>query len=185
MQRAKHIQKLKNSILIALFSVIILICSRIAIPYVIPFTLQSLGVFLTLGILGGKRGLLSLLLYLTLGLIGIPISATGEAGFNLFLTPTMGYLIGWIFCGVLFWIIETKFGNCNKTRLIIFSTGTFICYIAGTAWFILICAYKNTTISLWTALCYCVFPFIIFDIIKLLIANAIANKLHNKITIEQ
>ena len=185
MQRAKNIQKLKTRILIALFSVILLICSRISIPYVIPFSLQSLGIFLTLGILGGKRGLLSILIYLALGLIGIPISATGEAGINLFLTPTAGYLIGWILCGILFWIIETKFGNRNKTRIIAFSIGTIVCYIVGTIWFVLICTHNNTTISVWTALCYCVFPFILFDIIKLLIANAITNKLHNKITIEQ
>ena len=184
MQRAKNIKKLKNSILIALFSIIFLICSRIAIPYVIPFTLQSLGVFLTFGLLGGKRGLLSLFLYLTLDLIGIPISATGEAGINLFFAPTAGYLIGWILCGVLFLIVETKFGNCNKTRLITFSIGTIICYISGTIWFTLIYAYNNTVVDLWTALCYCVFPFVIFDIIKLLIANVITNKLHDKIKIE-
>ena len=183
MQRTKNIQKLKSGILIALFSVILLVCSRIAIPYVIPFTLQSLGVFLTFGILGGKKGLLSFLLYLTLGLIGLPISATGEAGINLFLTPAAGYLIGWVICGILFWIIETKFGNRTKTRLIAFSLGTIISYIMGTVWFILIYAYNNTTPSIWTAICYCVFPFIIFDIIKLLTANFIANKLQNKIKI--
>ena len=181
MQRKYNILKLKNSILIALFSVILLICSRISIPYVIPFTLQSLGVFLTFGILGGKRGLLSLLLYFTLGLIGIPISASGEAGINLFFNPTTGYIIGWFLCGVMFWIVETKFGNCNKTRIIIFSIGTIICYAAGTVWFMLIYAYNKTAIGVWTALCYCVFPFIIFDIIKLLVATILTNKLQNKI----
>ena len=184
MQREKNILKLKNSILIALFSVIILICSRIAIPTVIPFTLQSLGVFLTLGILGGKKGCISLLLYLTMGLIGIPISATGEAGFGLFLGPTAGYLIGWILCGIIFWIFESRMGNSKKTRLVFLSIGTIICYITGTVWFISVYAIDNTSIGIWAALCYCVFPFIIFDAIKLIIANIIADKLHKKIKIE-
>lgn len=184
MQREKNILKLKNSILIALFSVIILICSRIAIPTVIPFTLQSLGVFLALGILGGKKGCLSLLLYITLGLIGIPISATGEAGFALFVGPTAGYFIGWILCGIIFWIFECQMGNSNKTRLIFLSLGTIICYITGTAWFICVYAYNNNPIGLWSALCYCVFPFIFFDAVKLIIANIIADKLHKKIKIK-
>ena len=183
MQREKNILRLKNSILVALFSVIILICSRIAIPTVIPFTMQSFGVFLTLGILGGKKGCLSLLLYLTLGLIGIPISATGEAGFALFVGPTAGYFIGWILCGIIFWIFESRMGNRNKTRLIFLSLGTVLCYISGTVWFVFVYAY-NTPIGLWSALCYYVFPFVFFDAAKLIIANIIADKLHKKIKIK-
>ena len=185
MPREKNIQKLRDSILIAFFSIIILICSRIAIPWVIPFTLQSLGIFLTLGILGGKKGFISLLLYLIMGFIGIPISASGVVGPALFFTSTFGYLIGWILCSIIFWIFETKMGNSNRTRLIFLSIGTIICYVTGTVWFMLIYSYKYTPIGLWTALCYCVFPFIIFDAIKLLLANIITDKLHKRVKLEK
>ena len=67
--RTRNIDNLKSNILVALFSVIIAICSRIIIPAVVPFTLQSLGVFLALYILGGKSGLLSILIYIVLGLV--------------------------------------------------------------------------------------------------------------------
>ncbi len=181
MQRAKNIQNLKNSILIALFSIIMLICSRIAIPFVIPFTLQSLAVFLALGILGGKMGFMSILLYIAIGFIGIPISASGEAGLGLIFSPTAGYFIGWLLCAVIFWIFETKMGNSNKTRLVFLSIGTIICYVTGTLWFMMIYASNNTPVSLWSALCYCVFPFILFDAVKLLLANILADKILKKI----
>ena len=185
MPREKNIQKLRDSILIAFFSIIILICSRIAIPWVIPFTLQSFGIFLTFSILGGKKGLISLFLYFIMGIIGIPISASGVVGPALFFTPTFGYLIGWLLCGIIFWISETKMGNSNRTRLIFLSIGTIICYAAGTIWFMLIYSYKNTPIGIWSALCYCVFPFIIFDTIKLILSNTIANKLHKYINLKK
>ena len=183
MQREKSIQKLKNSIIIALFAVIILVCSQIAIPFVIPFTLQSLGVFLAFGILGGKKGLISFLLYLALGLVGVPISASGEVGIGVFVGPTAGYFIGWIICGVIFWVFESRTGNTNKIRILFLSIGTICCYITGSVWFAFVYSYNNASIGIWSALCYCVFPFIAFDAIKLFVANVITDKIRKKVKI--
>ena len=78
--RRQNVERLKRNILISLFAVIIAICSRITIPSAVPFTLQSLGVFLTFSLLGGKFGLASYLLYLSMGFLGIPVSASGQTG---------------------------------------------------------------------------------------------------------
>lgn len=172
--RTKNISKLKDGILIAFFSVIIVISSRITIPMLVPFTLQSLGIFLSFSILGGKRGLFSFLIYLAIGLIGLPVSATGQSGVAMLSGLTGGYLIGWIFCGIIVCVFERCFGEERRVKIISLSIGTLICYTVGTLWFSLIYSRSNGAIGVWTALCTCVFPFVIFDALKLLLADRIA-----------
>ena len=58
---------------IAIFAVLIAICSWISIPMTVPFTLQTFGVFMAVGVLGGKRGSLAVLVYILLGAIGISL----------------------------------------------------------------------------------------------------------------
>ena len=172
--RARNISKLKDSILVAFFSVIIVICSRITIPMVVPFTLQSLGIFLSFSLLGGKRGLFSFLIYLAIGLIGLPVSATGQSGMAMLSGLTGGYLIGWILCGIIVWVFERCFGEERRVKIISLSVGTLVCYTVGTFWFVFVYAQSNGVVGILTALCTCVFPFVIFDALKLLLADRIA-----------
>ena len=58
--------RVKDICYIGLFAAVICICSWISVPFVVPFTLQTFGVFLTLMVLGGKRGTLSIILYVLL-----------------------------------------------------------------------------------------------------------------------
>ena len=183
MDREKKIYNLKSAILVALFSVIIFICSRIAIPTVIPFTLQSLGVFLSLSILGGKRGLLAICLYISMGFIGLPISASGESAFALFVGPTAGYFIGWLLCGVIFWLFEAIFGSERRIRLISLAVGTLICYISGMLWFLFAYSQNLTADGVWFAFYTCVIPFIAVDALKLFVADKISEALHKRVQI--
>ena len=65
---------------IALFAVAIAICSWISVPAPVPFTLQTFGVFLAAAGLGGKRGTLAVLVYLALGMAGVPVFAGFQGG---------------------------------------------------------------------------------------------------------
>ena len=65
----------KDIAMIAVCSAVMAICSWISIPAAIPFTLQTFGVFLTIGLLGGRNGNLSVLVYLLLGAVGLPVFA--------------------------------------------------------------------------------------------------------------
>jgi biotin transport system substrate-specific component len=184
--RRQNVERLKRNILISLFAVIITICSRITIPSAVPFTLQSLGVFLTFDILGGKLGLVSYLLYLSMGLLGIPVSASGQTGVAMLLGVTGGYLIGWLLCGLLVWLFEALLGGRLSTRnlrSVAILIGTVVCYAVGTLWFVVVYSQMHGAIGLWTALCSCVFPFVIFDFLKLLLADRIALLLKRAIKI--
>ena len=89
--------------LIATFAAIIAACALLpAIPVgPVPITLQTFGVILAGAVLGAKRGLLAVLLYLAVGAIGLPVFAGGSAGLAPFFGPSVGYLVGFPFAAFL------------------------------------------------------------------------------------
>ena len=80
--------KTYDMVYIAIFAVLMAICSWISIPMSVPFTLQTFGVFLAVGVLGGKRGTLAIVVYVLLGAIGIPVFAGFTGGIGIILSNT-------------------------------------------------------------------------------------------------
>ncbi len=165
-------------ILIALFAAIMAICSWIAIPATVPFTLQTLGVSLAVGLLGGRRGSLSVLCYLLLGAIGLPVFASFSGGLGYMMGPTGGYIIGFLFSALSMWGIEKLLGRSSKVLAVSMIIGLIVCYAFGTAWFVNVYSRSAGPIGLWTALTLCVFPYVIPDITKILIAFTICRRLN-------
>ena len=100
-----------DMVYIALFSVLIGICSWISIPAAVPFTMQTFAIFLTVAVLGGKKGTASVLLYILMGLVGIPVFSGFKAGPGVLLGTTGGYIIGFIFTALLMWGMEKLLGK--------------------------------------------------------------------------
>ena len=88
--------KTYDIVYIAVFAVIMAICSWISIPAAVPFTLQTFGVFVAVGVLGGKRGTLSILVFILLGAIGVPVFAGFSGGIGVLAGTTGGYIIGFL-----------------------------------------------------------------------------------------
>ena len=168
--------KTTDLVYIALFAVLITICSWISIPTAVPFTLQTFGVFAAAIILGGKRASISVLIYLLLGAVGLPVFAGFSSGAAVLLGTTGGYLIGFIFTALFMWVTEklTK----GRPVLVILSmiAGLIICYAFGTIWFMQVYARNSGPIGIMTALGWCVFPFIIPDLIKIVLAYIIGTR---------
>ena len=169
--------KTLEMIYISLFAVIMAICSWISIPSTVPFTLQTFGVFLAVGILGGRRGTVSVLVYLLLGAVGIPVFAGFSGGIGIILGSTGGYIVGFLFSALVMWLMERVLGK--KRWVLIFSMviGLIVCYALGTAWFMAVYAKNTGAIGLWTALSWCVIPYIIPDIIKIILAFFISQRI--------
>ena len=180
MSNTKKQHKLKSYVLISLFSAIIAVLSFISIPAPIPFTLQTLGVFCTLTILGGKYGLISIILYILLGIIGLPVFSHFSGGIGHLFGVSGGYIIGFIPLALIYWAITYKFKNTTISKTIGLFSGLIVCYLLGTLWY----TYKyvgNITIeSFLSSLSVCVLPFLIPDMIKLSCSLLIEKKL-NKI----
>ena len=144
--------------LIALFAALMAICSWISIPLTVPFTLQTFAVFVTLEIIGGKRGTLSILVFLLLG---------GTTGV---------YLIGFLCTALIYWLFTSLLGNKFIVKLIALLLGLVVCYAFGTAWYMVVYMKSTGTIGLATVLGWCVTPFVIPDLVKLAVAFIISDR---------
>ena len=167
--------------LISLFAVLIAVCAWIAIPSAVPFTLQTFGLFATLGLLGGKRGTLAVLLYLLLGLVGIPVFSSFRGGFGVLAGITGGYLIGFLFAALLYWVITRRHKDSLWRCALGMVAGMLLDYAFGTAWFMLFYAKAYGAIGLWAALSMCVFPFIVPDLIKITLALTLTQTLPKRL----
>lgn len=162
---------------IAMFAVLIAVCSWIHIPATVPFTLQTFGVFLAVGVLGGKRGTLAVLVYLLLGTVGLPVFAGFSGGIGCLLGSTGGYIIGFLFSALVMWAIERLLGRTQWVLALSMVLGLLVCYAFGTVWFMRVYANSTGPIGILTALGWCVFPYIIPDLLKIALALMISKRL--------
>ena len=185
--------KLTDMILIGLFAALIAVCAQIQIPAAVPFTLQTFAIFLAAGLLGGKRGTVSVVIYILLGMVGLPVFAGFKGGIAALLGTTGGYIIGFIFSALLMWALEKpvsslfgkETGADSKKNIfrkmagpaISMILGLIVCYIFGTAWFVIVYTNTKEPIGIMTALGWCVFPFIIPDLIKIALALVLTLRL--------
>lgn len=178
-QKKSNLKSSVNDIvMVSLFTALIAICSQIIIPSpTIPFTLQTLAIFIAGGVLGCKKGTLSIVIYIILGIIGIPVFAQFSSGLGAILGMTGGYIIGFVFTAFITGLMCEKLGRKFWVLILSMALGLLVCYAFGTAWFIVIYSQKIESIGLWSALSMCVFPFLIFDAAKIACAAIIVNRL--------
>ena len=178
--------KTLDMVYIAMFAVLITICAWISLPatpFTVPVTLQTFGIFVAVGVLGGKRGSLSVLIYLLLGAVGLPVFAGFTGGLGIILGNTGGYIIGFLLSALFMWGMEKVIGRKTWALAISMVLGLLICYAFGTAWFMIVYAKNVGSIGLMTALGLCVFPFVIPDLVKIALALLICKRLAKVIKI--
>lgn len=149
---------------IAVFAALMAVCSWITIPATVPFTLQTLGVFLAVGLLGGRRGTLAIVVYVLLGAIGMPVFAGFSSGLG---GTSSGYIVGFVFSALLMWAMEKALGRSVPVLAVSMVLGLIVCYAFGTAWFYFAFTGTKGAVTLMTVLGWCVIPFIIPDLLKI------------------
>lgn len=180
MNNTKEIKsKLKtiDLVYIALGAVLIAVCSWISIPTTIPFTMQTFAVFFVLSVLGGKRGTVAIIVYVMLGAIGIPVFAQFTSGIGILLGNTGGYIVGFIFMGLAYWLIVRLLGKKLWVEIFAMVVGIVVLYSFGTVWFMIVYTQTNKAVGFVMVLAWCVIPFIIPDLIKLGLAITLAQRL--------
>ena len=160
-----------------IFVALIAICSWISIPMTIPFTLQTFAVCLATALLGTKRGTVTVLVYILLGLVGVPVFSGFKGGVSALMGPTGGYIIGFIFTAIIVGIITSKFGKGIPVLAIAMVLGILVCYAFGTIWFIYVYTNTKEPVSVMTALSWCVIPYLIPDAVKIAIAVLLTKRL--------
>lgn len=171
----KHI-KTRDLAYTALGAVLIAVCSWIAVPAPVPFTLQTFAIFCVLELLGGRRGTLAVLVYLLLGAAGLPVFSGFRGGVGALLGATGGYLLGFLLTGLVYWLFE-RFTQHRALRVLALMLGLALCYAFGTLWFVRVYARTGGAVSVAAALGWCVLPFLLPDGAKLALALLLARRL--------
>lgn len=169
MNEKEKVFDLKNMVLMALFIAVTCILAPLSIPIgPVPISLTNFVIYFELYFLGWKRGLISYVVYLLLGMVGLPVFSGFTGGVGKLAGPTGGYLIGFILMTLVCGLFIEKFQNFFL-HLLGMILGTAIAYIFGTAWF---CVSTGTGVI--AALALCVFPFLIGDLVKMVLAGLVA-----------
>ncbi len=177
MEKSKNSKiDVRSLIMIPMMSAIIAVCSWISIPMTVPFTLQIFGIYCALGMLGGKNGTISVVVYIMLGLVGVPVFAGFSSGISTILGPTGGYILGFAGSALVYWLITKIFGSKIYIKAIAMLIGLLVCYAFGTIWFIIVYGKNNGSVSIATALSWCVIPYIIPDLVKIFLALVISDR---------
>ncbi|NYF24879.1 biotin transporter BioY [Sporosarcina sp. JAI121] len=158
--------KLRMMIISALFAAIIGVFAQVTIPLpLVPITGQTLAIGLAATILGARYGILSVLLYLFMGAIGIPVFAQMSGGLGSLFGPTGGFLFGFLPTAFTIGYFLEKAGFTLKNAIIANVIGMFVALSFGTAW---LKFFANLT---WTAAFAGGFaPFILVGLIKATLA---------------
>ena len=155
----------KELTFVALFSALIAVGAFIKIPFLlVPITLQTLFIVLSALVLERKLAVLSVIVYIMIGLVGFPIFANG-GGINYIFSPTFGYLVSFIFA--------TYFIASFKEKNIYISTaiGMLIIYALGMIYFVFIQYVLNGKVYLFSYLFYNLFlVFLPGDILSCVVA---------------
>jgi biotin transport system substrate-specific component len=140
---------------------------KIPLPFTpVPLTGQTFAVLLVGATLGSKRGILSMLFYITLGAFGLPVFAGGTSGWTYLSGATLGYLIGFVIAAYIIGLLaERGLERSVRTSFLPFLLGTIIIYICGVAWLSILLGSFNGAVAAG------VLPFLIGDMVKLLAAS--------------
>ena len=170
---------LKTGILtkIALCTAVMCIIGPVSVPIPIspvPISLTQLGIYFAVYALGYKYALISVLVYILIGSIGLPVFSGFMGGVNRLIGPTGGYLLGFIFLTLILGYFIDKY-ECNKGFVILgFILGNSACYIFGSLWLSF-----QSNISVISAFMIGCIPYIPADIIKSVMAFIIGPKIKN------
>ncbi len=174
-----------NIVLIAVSAALITICSWISITIgPVPFTLQTMAIFAVLMTIGGPRGSIAVVIYLLLGLVGVPVFAGFKGGPASFLGPTGGFLVGFAVASLVWILLEKllrdKMSSSAVKRILYGVINAVICevvmYTIGVIWFMVVYGQQTGPVGLGATLTMCVVPFIIPDIVKIAVAIVIGER---------
>ncbi len=174
--------KLRPLVQMSLFVGLMVICSWITVPFSVPFTLQTFAVFLAAGVLGGKKALAVVAVYILLGVLGVPVFSGGRAGIGALFDVTGGYIMGFLPCAYLSGVL------CEKTKRPIFVglsmlAGLLCIYVCAVLWICLQYTGADVQRGVLSVMSVAVLPFVVPDAVKITLAVLVSAKLKRHIRV--
>ena len=175
--RGRYQVTAKELCYIAVSLALLAVCSWISIPIgEIPITLQTLALFLIVGVLGTRRSILAVFAYLALGFFGVPVFALFSGGIGKLFTPAGGFLIGFL---VAVPIMGVLYRGKLWQKAVALALGMLAYNLCGVVWFCVL--YTGFSAGgLLTSILTCVLPYLPFDVIKIAMAIFLIEYLKKK-----
>lgn len=178
----EQLSKTAKMIYIAVIAVFMAICSWITIPGIVPFTLQTFALYVGLWVVGGKYTTSSLILYIIMGCVGVPVFSGFKGGVGVIMGPTGGYIFGFILLTAIIWIYEKiakKESDVIKISLMII--GTLLCYFCGSMWYMYVSGVPFGKEGFVSVMMICVVPYLIPDALKFVLAKIVGKRVNKRI----
>ncbi|MFY9559462.1 MAG: biotin transporter BioY [Terriglobales bacterium] len=181
-QHTRSAEWIRQAAIVIGASLVVALCARVSVPLPftpVPLTLQNLGVLLVGLLLGSRRGFATLALYLVEGASGLPVfspSPLGLSGIAQILGPTGGFLMAYpLVAFTAGWIYEHTSRRLVWAALAGFAAECVL-FAGGLGWL----AYWTHSVSL--AIRYGLYWFVFAEVIKILIASAVAERWNRKLS---
>lgn len=144
--------------------------AQVSVPlWPVPITGQTLAVLLVGSALGARRGALSMLVYALLGVIGLPVFAGGSAGVGVLVSPSGGYIVGFVAAAALVGWIAERFGDRPlRNSVLSFVLGTVVTFAAGMGWLAV-----SLGLDLQQTLEFGLYPFVLGGAVKALLGTGV------------
>ena len=165
-------EKIKDITYVALFVAVIAIVSQIAIPMpsLVPITLQTFAVAMCGYILGYKKGLIAIIVYIALGAVGAPVFSSFQGGISVLVGYSGGFVFGFIPLVILCGIIRDK-----KLGILLGIIGVILCHILGIIWYMALSS--NNLISAFVLVSL---PYIFKDFLFVCLSFFVSAKIRKK-----
>lgn len=166
--------KTKRLIICALFTAIICIVAPFCVMVgPVPITLTLFALALSAFVQGSSMGAVSTLVYILIGIVGLPVFSGFNGGMGILMAPTGGFVVSYVFVVLIL-------GRCKNAKkkshiIMLCAVALAVCYTFGIVWYMLV-----TKCHITTALMLCVVPFAPFDIIKLYAAYKVGKEIKKK-----
>lgn len=175
--REKRAFSVRRMAYITVMAAVVCLCAWITVPFTVPFTMQTFGVFAALTLLGGGDGTIAVGLYLLLGCVGLPVFSGFQGGPGHLLGPTGGYLIGFLFTGLAHILLEKRTARCKTVmRIALLFAEHLLCYLVGTLWFMAVMGSRGASYGFVSALGLCVLPYVLPDLVKIALADFVGRR---------
>lgn len=169
-------KQIKNIAFVAIMAAIMCVLAPISFPIgVIPISLGTFAVCLIGAMLPWHQAIITIIVYIIMGMIGLPVFSSYQGGMGIILGPTGGYIVGYIFSAGCMSLMIHKYKNKIFIYPIAMIIGVLICYLFGSIWFMI--QLKNSFIQ---TLSICVIPFLLPDLLKIIVASIITYILNTK-----
>jgi len=166
-------RNVRKMVLASLLASLTAVCAWLSLPIPpVSVTLQTFGILLALGTLGGKWGMVSTGLYLLLGIVGLPVFAGFRGGAAALLDGTGGFLWGFLLGAIVYWALE-RLGTLPAM-----CAAMAVCYLSGCVWFQVYAG----NIGLFRAFLICVLPYLLPDAVKLWLAYSVSRRLRRHVS---